>query len=68
MTKTVTGTFDSADKAENAMDDLIASGIPQEKVYFDQANSQVKVMIPAATEAEIIEILNRHGPNQLSSS
>lgn len=68
MTKTVTGAFDSIDKARNAKDELISTGIPSEKVYLDGETNQVKVIIPAATEAEIVEILNRHEPTQVSSS
>ncbi|MDT8404715.1 hypothetical protein [Sulfuriflexus sp.] len=64
MTETVTRTYDSAEKAQNAREDLVASGIPQEKIYIEEATYQIKVMIPAATKAEIVEILNRHLPTQ----
>lgn len=68
MSKTVTGTYDSADKALNAVDDLISTGIPQEMLYHDEQTNQVKVIIPASTEAEIVEILKRHDPTQVTSS
>ncbi|MEA1889349.1 MAG: hypothetical protein U9N50_06145 [Pseudomonadota bacterium] len=62
MTETVTCTYDSADKARNAREDLIATGIPQEKIFFDEETNQIKVMIPASTKPEVVEILNRHNP------
>ena len=68
MTKTMTGTFESIDKTRNAKDDLISTGIPSEKVYLDKETNQVKVIIPTETEAEIVEVLNRHEPTQVSST
>ena len=62
MTKTVTAVFASADAVRNALDDLVATGIDREKVFADQDNKLVKVMIPDAVESEVKEILNRHGP------
>ncbi|MBY4677112.1 hypothetical protein [Marinobacterium arenosum] len=60
MTKTVTGTYESADQIKNARDDLIVTGIPQEQIFVDEDNLQIKVMIADATEPEIEEILKRH--------
>jgi hypothetical protein len=68
MSKTVTGVFDSIDKARNAKDDLVSTGIPREKVYLDNETNQVKVITPAETEAEILEVLNRHEPTQVTST
>jgi hypothetical protein len=62
MTKPVTGTFDSMDKIWNAKDDLIATGIPQEKIYVDEDAKLIRVMVPEPTKREIFEILKRHDP------
>jgi hypothetical protein len=66
MTATVTGTYDSTDQVRNAEDDLLATGIPSEKIYVDEQARQIKIMIPEATKPEIVEILNRHKPISIS--
>ncbi len=68
MTTTVTGMYDSVDTVRNVIDDLVSTGIDREKVFADEENKQVKVMIPDSVESEIKEILNRHRPTKLSSS
>ncbi len=68
MTTTVTGVYDSLDTVHNVIDDLVSTGIDREKVFADEENKQVKVMIPDSAENEIKEILNRHRPTKLSSS
>lgn len=60
MAKTVTGVYDSAYTAHNAVDDLVSTGFDREKVFADEENKDVKVMIPDAAEREVKEILNRH--------
>jgi hypothetical protein len=65
MTETVTCTYDSVDKVHNAKEDLVASGIPQEKIFVVKEDNQIKVMIPAASRPEIEEILNRHNPSKI---
>ncbi|MBK0400140.1 hypothetical protein H0I76_13155 [Limibaculum sp. M0105] len=62
MIKTLTGRYDHVDKARNAMDDLIGTGIPREKLYFDEKANCVKVITPGDTEREVREILGRHEP------
>lgn len=63
MTKTVTGTYESANQIKNARNDLIAIGIPQEQIYIDEENQQVKVMIADETASEIEDILKQHDAN-----
>ncbi len=65
MFVTVTAKYDSADKVRNAKDDLLATGIPAEKVFVDADAMQIKVMTPEVTKAEILELLNRHEPTQI---
>lgn len=67
MTRTITGVYDSSDKIRNAREDLIATGIDQEKLFVDDANQQLKVMVPASAEPEIMEILKRHQPSSVES-
>lgn len=63
MMKTITGFYDSAAQINNVKEDLVASGIPQEKLFVDEENRQLKVLVPASGEPEILEILKRHGPS-----
>ena len=65
MTKTVTGDFASEGAMKNAMDDLVSTGIPRESVFMDTSLMQLKVIIPAATEPEVNEILKRHKPTKV---
>lgn len=60
MTKTVTGTYQSATQIKNVRSDLIAIGIPQEQIFVDEENQQIKVMIADATEPEVEDILKQH--------
>ncbi len=62
MTMTVTGHYESIDQAHGAKDDLVATGIPQEKIYVGKDSSEIKVICPDTTVPEIREILDRHGP------
>jgi predicted acyltransferase (DUF342 family) len=65
VNKTINGSYDNHDQARNAWEDLIAIGIPREKVYIDEEAKVVKVIMPQETEAEIREIFERHGLNCL---
>lgn len=66
MTKTLTGSYDSLDKARNALDDLINIGLDREKVFLDRDHTLVKVMIPDDIEREVREVLDRHDPSAVS--
>ena len=66
MTETINAVFSSVDKAKNAVDDLLSTGIDREKVFLDEDNIQVKVITPNVVEREIVEILQRHQPMQVS--
>ena len=67
MTKIVTAVYASKETLTNVHDDLISTGIPQEKIRIDKEKRQVQVMSPESDASEIIEILNRHQPTQLDS-
>ncbi len=67
MTKIVTAVYASEDALRNVHDDLVSTGIPQEKIRTDKDKRQVQVMSPESDAREIIEILNRHQPTQLDA-
>lgn len=62
MNETITKTYDSTTALENVWEDLVATGIEQDKIFLDKDNLQVKVITPKVTEAEVLEILGRHDP------
>lgn len=60
MSTTVTTTYASKDALQNAVNDLLGAGIPNENFFVDQSNFQVKVITPLASKPEVLELLNRH--------
>ncbi len=62
MTVTITRTYASEEALKNVREDLIATGFEQEHIYIDRDNRQVKVIVPASAEPEVLEILGRHDP------
>lgn len=66
MPATITAVFDSADQVTNAVDDLVSTGIPQEKILINEDKTQIKVTVPDTSEPEIKEILQRHQPSNVS--
>lgn len=73
MSKPITGhwltaRYGSSDAAQNAVDELVALGMPREKIKRDKEKNEVSVMALHAEkpEVEINEVLKRHDPEQLS--
>lgn len=66
MTKIVTATYASPDAAKNAHEDLIDTGYPTDTLLYDQKQAHITVKTSADTEREVLEILNRHGPTEVS--
>lgn len=66
MTEVITATYGSISQAENTVDDLISTGIDSEKVYLDADTMQVKVMVPDVIKPEVMQILQRHNPDQVT--
>lgn len=62
MSEIITAIYESKATVLNAYDDLVSSGIPQEKIKIDEDKHQVQVMSPETSEPEIREILQRHQP------
>jgi len=65
MTTAVVASYKDVRTITNVEDDLLATGIPSETIKVDKDHRKVRVMVPDATKAEIIEILNRHNPAEI---
>lgn len=65
MTTAVVATFKDQKAITNVEDDLASLGIPNEKIKIDKDNHKIRVMVPEATKAEILEVLNRHKPTEI---
>ncbi len=65
MTQAVVATYKNVQAMANVEEDLLATGIPNEKIKIDKEHRKIRVMVPNATKREIIEILNRHDPAEV---
>jgi len=65
MTAAVVATYKNVRVITNVEEDLLATGIPNEKIKVDKEHRKIRVMVPDATKAEIMEILNRHEPAEI---
>ena len=61
----VVATYKNVRVIANVEDDLLATGIPNEKIKIDKEHIKIRVMVPDQTKAEIMEILNRHLPAEI---
>ena len=68
MSIVLTALYGSDTAIENVVEDLVATGIDRDKIYDDEEQKVVKVMVPASSEAEIREILGRHKPNEVKET
>lgn len=62
---TITAEYDSMDTILNTKEDLVGTGIEQDRIYIDETENLVKVAISSTTESGILEILNRHNPTNV---
>jgi hypothetical protein len=65
MTEAVVATYKNVRAIANVEDDLLATGIPNEKIRIDKEHRKIRVMVPDVTKSEILEILNRHDPTEI---
>ncbi len=65
MTGAVVATYKDLKTVSNVEDDLISTGIPNEKIKVDREHLKIRVMFPETTRSEIMEILNRHAPAEI---
>jgi hypothetical protein len=68
MAEIITAVYASANTLANVHEDLVSTGIPQEKIRVSLDKKQVQVMGPITAEAEIEEILKRHSPIEIHMS
>ena len=67
MNETVTATYESETMVKNVVEALIDSiGIPQEKIFVDKPNKQVKVIVPTTIENEVKRVMQSHRPKNMS--
>jgi hypothetical protein len=67
MTEMITAVYSSHDSLRNVVDDLVSTGIPQEKIRINDANFKVQVAVANTAGPEVTEILERHQPVSLQS-
>ena len=67
MSETVTVTYVTEDAMKNAVSELVAARIPEEKFFVDKEKLQIKVITPKATRSTIEELLNRHSAKNTSA-
>jgi hypothetical protein len=65
MTEAVVATYNDVTTVKNVEDDLRSTGIPMEEIRVDNEHFKVRVTIPSATKAEVLEILKRHAPAEV---
>ena len=65
MTEALVATYTDVKTIRNVEDDLLATGIPSEKIKIDKDARKVRVFAPDATKPEVLEILNRHKPAEI---
>jgi hypothetical protein len=65
MTASVVATYKDFKTVRNVEDDLLSTGIPNEKIKVDRDHRKIRVMVPEETKSEIMEILNRHEPAEI---
>lgn len=65
MTAAIVATYKDSKTVKNVEDDLLSTGIPNEKIKVDTDHRKIRVMVPDATRSEIMEILNRHKPAEI---
>jgi hypothetical protein len=65
MTEAVVATFKDVKSIMNVEEDLLATGIPNEKIKIDKDHRKIRVFTPDATKAEVLEILKRHMPAEV---
>ena len=66
MNEEVVATYHEALTVRNVEDDLRAAGIPSEKILPERGKRRIRVIVSEATKPEILEILKRHEPVELS--
>jgi hypothetical protein len=65
MTQALVATYKNVRAITNVEEDLLATGIPNEKIKIDMEHRKIRVFVPDETRSEVMEILNRHMPAEV---
>lgn len=65
MTQALVATYKNVRAITNVEEDLLATGIPNEKIKIDMEHRKIRVFVPDDTRSEVMEILNRHMPSEV---
>lgn len=65
MTQALVATYKNVRAITNVEEDLLATGIPNEKIKIDMEHRKIRVFVPDDTRSEVMEILNRHMPAEV---
>lgn len=65
MTQALVATYKNVRAITNVEEDLLATGIPNEKIKIDREHRKIRVFVPDDTRSEVMEILNRHMPSEV---
>ncbi|WP_404364232.1 hypothetical protein [Marinobacter sp.] len=60
MKKTLKGQCRDADQTRDTREELVAAGIPQDRVFVDEVDQVISVEITGEEEAEVMQIFGRH--------
>jgi hypothetical protein len=66
MSNSIVAVYESEGQVKNAIDDLIATGIPQDEIRSDHDQHRISVVAADTARPEIVEILKRHQPTEIS--
>jgi hypothetical protein len=67
MTVIVTALFEAEKAVTNVVEDLVATGIPRDRIALDTDRKRVSVTTGEQAEPEIEEILSRHRPTEVDT-
>lgn len=67
MSAIVTAVYSSETAVTNTIEDLVATGIPRDRIVTDASGRQVSVSGSDAAEPELTEILQRHQPTAIKT-
>jgi hypothetical protein len=65
MTIIVTALYEADKAINNVVEDLVATGIPRDRIAMSHDDHRVSVTTGDQAEPEVSEILNRHQPKEL---
>jgi hypothetical protein len=64
MNVIVTALFETEQAVSNTVEDLVAIGIPRDRIELDEDHKRISVTSEEQAELEVKEILRRHQPTK----